>query len=88
MTDKQPEYIRTITEFHRLRGLPGPVHPLVSVVRFEDMRSVADHPASWVLDLYAIALKRNFRARLKYGQGISTNTNPAVFTLPKGGSLV
>lgn len=70
MTDKQPEHIKTITEFHRLRGLPGPVHPLVSVVRFEDMRSVADHPASWVLDFYAIALKRNFHAKLKYGQQV------------------
>jgi len=70
MTDKPPEHIKTITEFHRLRGLPGPVHPLVSVVRFEDMRSVADHPTSWVLDFYAIALKRNFHAKLKYGQQV------------------
>ena len=46
--------IKTITDFHRLRGLPGPVHPLVSVVRFEDMRQVAGQPRSWVLDFYAV----------------------------------
>ena len=70
MTDSKPSHIKSITEFHRLRQLPGPVHPLVSVVRFEDMRSVSDHPASWVLDFYAIALKNNFNAKLKYGQQV------------------
>lgn len=65
-----PQHIQTITEFHRLRGLTGPVHPLVSVIRFEDMKQQADHPRSWVLDFYAIALKRNFNAKLKYGQQV------------------
>ncbi|GAA3927678.1 helix-turn-helix domain-containing protein [Chitinophaga oryziterrae] len=70
MTDHQPQHIKTIAEFHRLRGLPGPVHPLVSVIRFEDMKQEAGHPQSWVLDFYAIALKRNFHAKLKYGQQV------------------
>jgi len=68
MTDHRPQHIKTITEFHKLRGLPGPVHPLVSVVRFEDIKHAANHPRSWVLDFYAIALKSNFHAKLKYGQ--------------------
>lgn len=68
MTTEGPEHIKSISEFHRFRQLPGPVHPLVSVVRFEDMRNIAGHPSSWVLDFYAIALKRNFHAKLKYGQ--------------------
>lgn len=66
----QPQVIRSITEFHRLRGLPGPVHPLVSVVRFEDMKYNSEHPQSWVLDFYSIALKSNFKAKLKYGHQI------------------
>jgi AraC family transcriptional activator of pobA len=70
MTDLAPQLIKSIAEFHRLRGLPGPMHPLVSVVRFEDMKHQADHPRSWVLDFYAIALKRNFHAKLKYGQQV------------------
>jgi AraC family transcriptional activator of pobA len=71
MTDRQPEHIESITAFHRFRHLPGPVHPLVSVVRFEDMRSnIPDHPVSWVLDFYAIALKKSFYAKLKYGQQV------------------
>jgi AraC family transcriptional activator of pobA len=61
--------IRSISEFHQFRKLPGPAHPLISVVRFEDMRGLSeDSPQSWVLDFYAIALKRNFSAKLKYGQ--------------------
>jgi len=70
MTMSQPLHIKSITEFHWLRGLPGPVHPLVSVVRFEDMKQEPDHPRSWILDFYAIALKNNFDAKLKYGQQI------------------
>lgn len=65
-----PQHINSIAEFHRLRGLPGPMHPLVSVVRFEDMKQQANHPRSWVLDFYAIALKKNFNAKLKYGQQV------------------
>ncbi|WP_133555687.1 helix-turn-helix domain-containing protein [Pedobacter duraquae] len=66
----QPQTIKSITEFHRLRGLPGPVHPLVSVVRFEDMKYNSKHPQSWVLDFYSIALKSNFKAKLKYGHQV------------------
>ena len=65
-----PQAIKSITEFHRLRGLPGPVHPLVSVVRFEDMKYNSEHPQSWVLDFYAVALKKNFKAKLKYGHQV------------------
>jgi AraC family transcriptional activator of pobA len=70
MTDLPPQRIQSIAEFHRLRGLPVPVHPMVSVLRFEDMKQEANHPRSWVLDFYAIALKSNFHAKLKYGQQV------------------
>lgn len=30
----------------------------------------ADHPRSWILNFYAIALKKNFNAKLKYGQQV------------------
>jgi len=71
MVHQQPYHIRTISEFHQFRKLPGPAHPLISVVQFEQIRELAsDHPRSWVLDFYAIALKRNFGAKLKYGQQV------------------
>lgn len=71
MGESQPYHIKSIADFHRLRGLSGPVHPLISVVRFELMRDILpEHPASWVLDFYAIALKKNFHSKLKYGQQV------------------
>lgn len=71
MANVQPFLIKSITEFHRLRAQPGPVHPLISVLRFEDIWDMAhDHPHSWVLGFYAIALKKNFNAKLKYGQQV------------------
>ena len=71
MTNAQPYHIKTVSEFHQFRKLGGPKHPLISVVQFEQMRELGeDHPRSWVLDFYAIALKRDFGAKLKYGQQV------------------
>ena len=69
MKHTQPYKIRTIAEYHQLVGLPKPAHPLISVVRFEDMQQVkADRPGSLVNDFYSIALKRDFNGKLRYGQ--------------------
>jgi AraC family transcriptional activator of pobA len=70
MASHSPEHIKTIEQFHRFRSLPGPVHPLVSVVRFEDMQYLPSGTSSWVLDFYAIAIKRKFHSKLKYGQQV------------------
>ena len=70
MASHSPEHIKTIEQFHRFRSLSGPVHPLVSVVRFEDMQYLSNGTSSWVLDFYAIAIKRKFHSKLKYGQQV------------------
>ena len=63
--------IRTVSEFHRLRSLPPPEHPLISVVDVSTIRQLRpDEPAKWRVDLYLIALKRIVDQRkLIYGQG-------------------
>jgi AraC-like DNA-binding protein len=61
--------IRSITEFHQLRQLPKPEHPLISVVNVEDIRHA--EPAeiqTLMLDYYNISLKRNFTGKFRYGQ--------------------
>ncbi|MBO0931344.1 helix-turn-helix domain-containing protein [Fibrella aquatilis] len=70
MKQTQPYKIRTIAEYHQLVGLPRPEHPLISLVRFDDMRRVAggERPGSLVHDFYSIALKRDFNGKLRYGQ--------------------
>ena len=67
MTDRQPHRINTITEYHRVRNLPAPEHPLISVINVADIKP-SDQPTSWVLDFYSIALKGNLGATYKYGQ--------------------
>jgi len=70
MGNIRPLYIDTIAEFHRLRNLPDPTNPLISMVRFEEMkRSSTNCAGSVVHNFYSISLKKNFNQKLKYGQG-------------------
>jgi len=62
--------INSISHFHRLLSLPDPLHPLVSVVHVEDIRPMKD--VIWegfFANFYSISLKRNVKAKAKYGQG-------------------
>lgn len=61
--------IKTISEFHELRGLPKPEHPLISMVDYRDIRRPANiGDTNWTLDFYQISLKHGIGAKLKYGQ--------------------
>ncbi len=69
MASTQPYRIKTLHEFHQLRGLPPPAHPLVSVVDYGAVRhSTKDNTTSWVFDFYSISIKRNPSAKIRYGQ--------------------
>jgi len=69
MAATQPLRIKTITEYHRVMGLPKPEHPLISVINFESIKHLPyNESISLVFDFYSISLKRNFNARFKYGQ--------------------
>ena len=64
MAGKPPRRIKTITEFHRLRGLPQPEHPLISVV---DYATLDPTEGSVVFDYYSISIKRGV-GKMFYGQ--------------------
>ncbi|MEZ4803502.1 MAG: helix-turn-helix transcriptional regulator [Gelidibacter sp.] len=69
MEQRQTKRIKTISEFHRLRGLPKPEHPLISVVDYSQIiRPDNISEANWVLDFYQISIKRGINAKMKYGQ--------------------
>ncbi len=68
MANIQPRRFKTISEFHQFRGLPKPEHPLISVINLELITQLPANETSLVKDFYSIALKRNFNARMKYGQ--------------------
>jgi AraC family transcriptional activator of pobA len=69
MANMQPYRIKTISEYHQVMGLPKPEHPLTSVINFESIKRLPYGEAiSLVFNFYSISLKRNFNAKMKYGQ--------------------
>ncbi len=69
MANVKPYRVKTISEFHQLRGQPKPEHPLVSVVNLETIPPLhIDKPQSVVLDFYSISIKRCVSTKFKYGQ--------------------
>lgn len=68
MPNQQPIRIKTISEYHKFMQLPKPVHPLVSVARFEDIKRPYTEPVSRIMDFYSIAIKRNSNVKMRYGQ--------------------
>lgn len=58
--------IKSISEFHRLYGLPEPEHPLISVINLNGIDHSDDF--SIVIDFYSISIKRGLKAKFKYGQ--------------------
>ncbi|WPV65722.1 helix-turn-helix transcriptional regulator [Chitinophaga sp. LS1] len=67
----QPYRVKSISEFHQLRGLPMTGHPLISVVQFNTIKELpVFEPKTLVPDFYLIALKQGFAkgVKIKYGQ--------------------
>src|SRR5690606_20592563 len=60
-------HIRSISEFHKLRNLPKPEHPLVSVVNVQDLDNTLNG-VPLVLDYYSISLKKGLVGKFRYGQ--------------------
>jgi AraC-like DNA-binding protein len=61
--------IKTISEFHRVTGLPRPEHPLVSMVNVEDIKQPPElGRVNWVLEFFQVSVKRGVYGKIKYGQ--------------------
>ncbi|KJD31503.1 AraC family transcriptional regulator [Tamlana nanhaiensis] len=69
MTKNTIHKINSISEFHSIRGLSKPEHPLISLV---DYRAVIHKPefnnVSWLQTYYSIALKKDVPGKYRYGQ--------------------
>jgi AraC-like DNA-binding protein len=69
MENKNPYRIKTISEFHQLRDLPKPEHPLISVVDYATFKHNRENTGrNWIYDFYCIAIKRGLNGKLVYGQ--------------------
>lgn len=61
--------IKSISQFHRLLSLPEPKHPLVSVINLAESIFLEDDIwKGFVNRFYCIALKREAKGKIRYGQ--------------------
>jgi AraC family transcriptional activator of pobA len=69
-SENTPHKFETLSDLHRLLGLPKPLHPLISLVENRDNEiDVSKLPALFIHDFYKISYKKNLRGKIKYGQG-------------------
>lgn len=68
MDNKVLHRIRTISEYHRVMGLPKPEHPQISVIDYGAVKLPCRTNMSLVFEFYAISLDHDFRGSMKYGQ--------------------
>lgn len=69
MKSKHIHTFNTISEFHKMSGLPKPEHPLVSLVDYGLVEYQTDEKEiSWVQHFYTIGLKRDIQGKFRYGQ--------------------
>lgn len=61
--------INSISELHRLMGLPKPLHPLISLINMDKVQSSEKtEERHFLLNFYGVSLKKNISGKLKYGQ--------------------
>jgi len=69
MKSKNVHTLNTISQFHKMSGLPKPEHPSVSLVDYGLVEYQTDEKEiSWVQKFYSIGLKRNIQGKFRYGQ--------------------
>jgi AraC family transcriptional activator of pobA len=66
MPHAKPYRIHSITEIHRLMGLPKPYHPMLSIIDLKGIQNIPGIDAV-IFDLYVISMKRGCD-KLFYGQ--------------------
>jgi AraC family transcriptional activator of pobA len=69
MNQRQTVRIKTISEFHLLRGLPRPEHPLISIVNMNEIKIFAKEE-KLIFDFYFISLKHALNVKYPYGQQV------------------
>jgi AraC-like DNA-binding protein len=82
--ENSPHVFNSITELHRVLGLPKPLHPLISLVDNSQIAVEIDQlPSSFLLNFYKISYKQGLHGKLKYGQGYyDFDEGGLVFTSP------
>jgi AraC family transcriptional activator of pobA len=76
--------LESITEIHRMLGIPGPAHPLITLLDTREERiNLSRLPVSYVTTLYKISFVSKLGGQFKYGQGYyDFDEGSMVFTAP------
>jgi AraC-like DNA-binding protein len=79
-----PYQFNSISELHRVLGLPKPLHPLVSLVDNTAIAVDKDQlPGSFLLNFYKISYKKGLNGKIRYGQSYyDFDEGGMVFTSP------
>lgn len=65
-----PYKFESLSDLHRVLGLPRPLHPLISLVETKANEIDSSKlPGSFVYNFYKISFKKHLSGKLKYGQG-------------------
>lgn len=66
---KQIKTVNSISELHRLLGLPKPYHPMITLIDHSKESNVSqEENQSIVLNFYNISIKKSFQGMMKYGK--------------------
>ncbi|MGN7824597.1 helix-turn-helix domain-containing protein [Chitinophaga sp. 22536] len=64
-----PQRFNSISEFHKLLGFPKPLHPLVSLVNYADIKiPYSELPKILLLNFYKVSYMESTPEKIKYGQ--------------------
>jgi AraC-like DNA-binding protein len=70
MTSQKVHRVKSIADFHKMKGLPSPQHPLISLFDYSTVECSSEvHHKHMVFDFYHISCKRSTGTKYKYGQG-------------------
>lgn len=61
MKNLKLQHIKTISEFHQLRGLPKPEHPFINIIDLDSViytSEVIGSSTNLMYDFYSIAIKK------------------------------
>ena len=76
--------LESISEIHRMLGIPGPEHPLITLLDTRDDKiNLSRLPVSYVTTLYKISFINKLGGNFRYGQGhYDFDEGSMVFTAP------
>ncbi|GAA4308130.1 helix-turn-helix domain-containing protein [Mucilaginibacter gynuensis] len=75
--------VETITEIHRMLGVPGPGHPLISLLDASQLINLCRLPTSYIIGFYKITFVTKLGGKFRYGQGYyDFDEGSLLFTAP------